>query len=69
MPERGSVGDAERALSCLDLTDLGDRATEEDAVRLCAAAVAPRRVAAVCLWPRFVTTAKRSLDSGRGTHR
>ena len=61
MPERGSVGDAERALSCLDLTDLGDRATEEDAVRLCAAAVAPRRVAAVCLWPRFVTTAKRSL--------
>jgi deoxyribose-phosphate aldolase len=59
MPDR--VGDAERALACLDLTDLGEAATEEGARLLCAAALAPRRVAAVCLWPRFVRTAKETL--------
>jgi deoxyribose-phosphate aldolase len=55
------VGDAERAIACLDLTDLGDAATEEGAGRLCAMAVAPRRVAAVCLWPRFVGAARKEL--------
>jgi|HubBroStandDraft_4_1064222.scaffolds.fasta_scaffold116450_1 deoxyribose-phosphate aldolase len=59
MPDR--VGDAERAIACLDLTDLGEAATEEGARLLCAAAVAPRRVAAVCLWPHFVRTAKEAL--------
>ncbi|SEB98544.1 deoxyribose-phosphate aldolase [Rhizobiales bacterium GAS191] len=60
-PEFGNIRDAERALACLDLTDLGEAATEDDALRLCAAAVAPRRVAAVCLWPRFVAAARRRL--------
>jgi deoxyribose-phosphate aldolase len=55
------VSDAERALACLDLTDLGETATEEGARSLCAAALAPRRVAAICLWPRFVRLARREL--------
>ncbi len=59
--------DAERALACLDLTDLGDEATEEGARKLCAAALSPRPVAAVCLWPRFVRVAKETL-ARLGTH-
>jgi deoxyribose-phosphate aldolase len=59
MPD--SASDAERALACLDLTDLGEAATEDGARKLCAAAVAPRRVAAVCLWPRFVAIARNEL--------
>jgi deoxyribose-phosphate aldolase len=58
------IGDAERAMSCLDLTDLGEAATEEGARRLCTAAAAPPRVAAVCLWPRFVRIARDALASG-----
>lgn len=54
---------ARRALACLDLTDLSDDASEAGAERLCERAVTPfGPVAAVCLWPRFVATAKRALD-------
>ena len=53
---------ARRALPLLDLTDLGDAATEADALDLCRRAVTPHgAVAAVCLWPRFVATAKTAL--------
>jgi deoxyribose-phosphate aldolase len=53
---------AARALPLIDLTDLGDAATEEGARDLCARAMTPHgRVAAVCLWPRFVATAKAAL--------
>jgi len=53
---------AGRALPLLDLTDLGDAVTEADARALCARAVTPHgAVAAVCLWPRFVSTAKAAL--------
>jgi deoxyribose-phosphate aldolase len=53
---------ARRALACLDLTDLSDDASEAGAERLCTRAVTPfGPVAAVCLWPRFVTVAKRAL--------
>ncbi|MCE1234725.1 MAG: deoxyribose-phosphate aldolase [Hyphomicrobiales bacterium] len=53
---------ARRALPLLDLTDLGDAATETGARDLCARAVGPHgSVAAVCLWPRFVATAKAAL--------
>ncbi|MFM9857020.1 deoxyribose-phosphate aldolase [Pseudoxanthobacter sp. M-2] len=56
------LDDARRALACLDLTDLSDDASEAGAERLCARAVTPfGPVAAVCLWPRFVTVAKRAL--------
>ncbi|MFI5015316.1 MAG: deoxyribose-phosphate aldolase [Hyphomicrobiales bacterium] len=61
MLEARAVHDARRALACLDLTDLGEAATAQSAASLCARAVAPRKVAAVCLWPRFVSLAKRKL--------
>jgi deoxyribose-phosphate aldolase len=60
-PDSPQYQDAARALACLDLTDLGDAATDEGALALCTAALAPRKVAAVCLWPRFVRLAKREL--------
>ncbi len=53
---------ARRALPLVDLTDLADDATEAGARALCARAVTPHgAVAAVCLWPRFVATAKAAL--------
>jgi deoxyribose-phosphate aldolase len=56
---------AARALSLLDLTDLGDEATEAGVLALCARAVAPPvPVAAVCIWPRFVATARKALGDG-----
>ncbi len=53
---------AARTLPLIDLTDLGDAATEDGARDLCRRAVTPHgRVAAVCLWPRFVAVAKAAL--------
>ena len=53
---------ARRALALLDLTDLAEDATEEGARELCRRAVSgPVPVAAVCLWPRFVATAREAL--------
>jgi deoxyribose-phosphate aldolase len=53
---------ARRALALLDLTDLADDATEEGARELCRRALSgPVPVAAVCLWPRFVATAREAL--------
>jgi deoxyribose-phosphate aldolase len=54
---------ARRALGLLDLTELGDRATAEDVATLCERAVGPHgAVAAVCVWPRFVTQARDALE-------
>ena len=51
-----------QALQCLDLTLLGDDDSREAVRRLCDRAVTPwGAVAAVCLWPRFVTQARRHL--------
>ena len=56
------AGLARRALAMLDLTDLGDDATEAGARELCARALSgPVPVAAVCLWPRFVAAARAAL--------
>ncbi|MBD3845258.1 deoxyribose-phosphate aldolase [Bosea sp. SSUT16] len=56
---------ARRALALLDLTDLADDATEDGARDLCRRAVSgPVPVAAVCLWPRFVATARLALGDG-----
>lgn len=57
---------ARRAMALLDLTDLGDAADEAGALALCATATHELLpVAAVCLWPRFVATAREALaDSG-----
>ena len=55
---------ARRALALLDLTDLGDQASEAGTLQLCAKAVAaPQAVAAVCIWPQFVSLARRTLGS------
>lgn len=56
---------AQRALRCLDLTDLTDTCTDQAIDALCAKAVDPRGpVAAVCVWPQFV---KRTQDNLKGS--
>ena len=53
---------AARALPLIDLTDLGETATAEGARQLCARATTPHgHVAAVCLWPQFVSVAHEAL--------
>jgi deoxyribose-phosphate aldolase len=49
---------ARRAIGLLDLTELGDHATDADVVALCANAHGPHgNTAAVCVWPRHVAGA------------
>jgi deoxyribose-phosphate aldolase len=56
------VETAERALRCLDLTDLTDNCTDQAIDSLCAKAIDPRGpVAAVCVWPQFVVRAREAL--------
>ena len=53
---------ARRAISLLDLTELGDHATPEQVIHLCSRAVtAHGAVAAVCVWPRHVPLAVEQL--------
>ncbi len=53
---------AARALGLLDLTSLNDSDTEETVKDLCAKAHGEfGHTAAVCIWPRFVKTAKEAL--------
>ena len=56
------VGRARQALSLLDLTSLNDADTDAIIEKLCARAVTPHgKVAAVCVWPRFVAMSKSRL--------
>ena len=53
---------ARQALACLDLTDLAEQTTQEATIALCDRAVTPHGpTAAICIWPRFVATARRHL--------
>ncbi|WP_044558560.1 deoxyribose-phosphate aldolase [Azospirillum sp. B4] len=53
---------ARRALPLLDLTSLNEDEDEATTDALCARAVTPAgRVAAVCLWPRFIPQARERL--------
>ncbi|WP_230530316.1 deoxyribose-phosphate aldolase [Microvirga roseola] len=53
---------AQRALSCLDLTDLTDNCTDQAIDALCRKALDPRGpMAAVCVWPQFVKRAQENL--------
>ncbi len=61
-PETGAV--ARRALPLLDLTELGETWTETKIDALCRDAK-DGRVAAICVWPRFVAQGARAL-SGTG---
>jgi deoxyribose-phosphate aldolase len=54
---------ARLAITLLDLTDLGDAPTDADIDVLCQRAAAAR-VAAVCVWPQFVTRCKGALGDG-----
>jgi deoxyribose-phosphate aldolase len=58
---------ARRALALLDLTDLSDTADDAATRALCAkAGGGPVPVAAICIWPRFVRTARAALGTGGG---
>lgn len=53
---------ARLAISCLDLTDLTEDCTAEAIDDLCARAVTPHgTVAAICIWPQFVSQARKIL--------
>lgn len=53
---------ARRALALMDLTTLNDDDTDERVVELCRRAAGPAgRVAAVCVFPRFVPVARKAL--------
>jgi deoxyribose-phosphate aldolase len=48
-----------RALALMDLTDLNANSSDEAVAKLCASATTPHgKVAAICIWPRYVKTAK-----------
>lgn len=56
---------ARLALACLDLTSLNDADSEADIVALAErAAAAPGRIAALCVWPRFVRSALAHAPAG-----
>ncbi|MXN66442.1 deoxyribose-phosphate aldolase [Stappia sp. GBMRC 2046] len=63
MTEFDAKAVAERALPLVDLTNLNDDCTAEDVTALCKRTVTDHgSVAAVCIWPRFVSHAKPLLD-------
>jgi len=56
------IATSRTALACLDLTSLNDADAAADVERLCRRAEGPQgRVAAVCVWPRFVAQARKAL--------
>lgn len=56
---------ARRALALLDLTDLSETADDAATRQLCKKVIGgPVPVAAVCIWPRFVRTAREALGAG-----
>ncbi|MEM1314199.1 MAG: deoxyribose-phosphate aldolase [Pseudomonadota bacterium] len=63
MTEIDPKATATRALTCLDLTDLNDDCADGDIRALAAKGVTPHgKVAALCVWPRFVALARRLAD-------
>ena len=56
---------AAAAFACLDLTELGDSATEAATLDLVGRATGDHgSTAAVCIWPRFVAAARAKLGAG-----
>lgn len=54
---------AQRAIECLDLTNLNEDCTNADILALCKRAQTPfGTAAAVCVWPKFVPTAVKALS-------
>ncbi|MEQ9328514.1 MAG: deoxyribose-phosphate aldolase [Rhodospirillales bacterium] len=53
---------AKRALAAMDLTSLGDNDREDGVRVLCRRATGPHgRVAAICVWPRFIAACQEEL--------
>ena len=64
MDREQGVRIARRALACLDLTDLGDSCSPQDVAKLASKSRTPRGpVAAICIWPAFVSQARGLLRS------
>ena len=64
MTLQAAADDARLALACLDLTSLNDGDDDAAIDALCRRAVTPwGPVAAVCVWPRFVAQARRTLPA------
>lgn len=62
MSDASQIEAARLALDCLDLTSLNDGDDAAAILALCARAVGPfGKVAAVCVWPRFVAQARAAL--------
>ena len=62
-PTRTPEQTARRAIGLLDLTDLNEDTNHEAIDRLCERAVTPHgTVAAICIWPRFVSHARGRLN-------
>ncbi|MEI8238233.1 MAG: deoxyribose-phosphate aldolase [Actinomycetota bacterium] len=60
--ENPAIAMNRRAISLLDLTELGDDATDADVIKLCEKAHGPYgNTAAVCVWPRHVALAVEQL--------
>lgn len=56
------VSAAKILISCLDLTSLGEHDSEYQIETLCSKADTPYgTVAAICIWPKFITLAKQKL--------
>ncbi len=67
---RSTQAIARKVLALLDLTNLNETDGEAEIRQLCARAISPAgSVAAVCIFPRFVATARRSLDALRTDRR
>lgn len=62
-PNLSLVATAQQALSMMDLTSLNDNDSEQSIRSLCQQALTPYgSVAAVCVYPRFISVAKQSLQ-------
>ncbi len=62
MSQTPEIAAARRALALLDLTDLSDQCGETGIAQLCDKALGgPVPVAAICIWPQFVSLARRLI--------
>jgi deoxyribose-phosphate aldolase len=60
---------AQRALSLMDLTSLTNIETDADIIKLCQQAKSPTgETAAICIYPRFIPLAKKTLKAQQTPH-
>ena len=67
--ENSNKGVAKRALSLMDLTSLTDSESTQDIIHLCQQAKSPAgETAAICIFPRFIPIAKKTLLAQGTSH-